>query len=143
METKVFKDYDEFSRRKDKSVNGVNQVYATGYPDYEQDNRTNQGCWNCRGCTDCIDCYACTNCSECYRANVVTDGVRLGGHAPISYKREKEKWERMFLETQYQRYGGNQTKMARELGMNRGSLRGKLRKYGLTTGSGHRGLLPL
>ena len=69
--TKIFKNYQEFLSRTDKSVNGISQKFADENPKWKEQNSTNKGCWNCdrcmncSGCSDCIDCIYCRNCSGC------------------------------------------------------------------------------
>lgn len=55
MKTQIFKTYKDFTDRKDKTVNGVNEEFAKKHPDYEKDNESNVGCWNCTYCKDCED----------------------------------------------------------------------------------------
>ena len=45
--TEVFNNKKEFLSRADKSVNGVSPEFAEKYPDYEDGNKLNLGCWNC------------------------------------------------------------------------------------------------
>jgi len=70
MNTKIFKSYDEFLNRKDKSLNGVSEGFSKNNPNYLIENKTNVGCWNCSGCSHCFDCahcYDCYDCSDCAR----------------------------------------------------------------------------
>jgi Fis family transcriptional regulator len=56
----------------------------------------------------------------------------LSGHEPEElYKMFTEEVERPLLETVMEYCNGNQTKAARYLGLNRGTLRKKLKLYGL------------
>ena len=63
--TQVFLDQDAFNRRKDKTINGVTLEFAEMNPNYEQENATNQGCWNCAKCNNCVNCDTCTGCDLC------------------------------------------------------------------------------
>ena len=57
---------------------------------------------------------------------------QLSGHEPEElYKMFVEEVERPLLESVMQYCNGNQTKAARYLGLNRGTLRKKLKIYGL------------
>lgn len=55
MTTLIFKSFEEFQQREDKSVNGVSQEFADNHTYFEADNETNKGCWNCTLCTLCTD----------------------------------------------------------------------------------------
>ena len=56
----------------------------------------------------------------------------LDGHAPGElYRMVIEEVERPLLECVMRHCGGNQTKAAEHLGINRGTLRKKLKQYGL------------
>ena len=69
--------------------------------------------------------------------DTVTNSLRLylnqlSGHEPEDlYKLFVEEVERPLLESVMQYCNGNQTKAARYLGLNRGTLRKKLKMYGL------------
>ncbi len=69
--------------------------------------------------------------------DTVTNSLRLylnqlSGHEPEDlYKMFLEEMERPLLESVMQYCNGNQTKAARYLGLNRGTLRKKLKMYGL------------
>ena len=65
MKTQIFENYEAFLRRDDLKINGVSQVFATVHPNYEQQNETNEGCWNCSDCFRCSDCYGCFRCFRC------------------------------------------------------------------------------
>lgn len=71
METQIFKSYEDFLNRPDKTVNGVSEDFAKANPNYGDDNSNNTGCWNCSECRNCKDCewckrcYYCENCYEC------------------------------------------------------------------------------
>jgi hypothetical protein len=58
--TQIFKNYQEFSQREDKTINGVEQNFANNYPDYKNQNESNRGCWNCSRCSGCSDCSDCS-----------------------------------------------------------------------------------
>jgi hypothetical protein len=69
MTTQIFKTYLEFSKRDNKSINGVSPKFAENHPNWEDENKTNKGCWNCSGCSGCSDCSGCSGCyhrSDCY-----------------------------------------------------------------------------
>ena len=88
MKTEIFKDYLEFSNRKDKEVNGVSSEFAKDNPNYEKENKRNEGCWNCRDCSDCSDCIGCRDCSDCIGCS---DCV---GKNNLSAKQSKDKKEK-------------------------------------------------
>jgi hypothetical protein len=56
MKTLKFKDYQEFSNREDKTINGVIEQFANDNPEFEEENETNKGCWNCSNCSGCRNC---------------------------------------------------------------------------------------
>ena len=68
--TYVFPSYDAFLARSDKSLNGVSEAFAKKHPNYVEDNRSNEGCWECVGCKGCyrcmrsVDCYRCSGCVD-------------------------------------------------------------------------------
>ena len=41
MKTQIFKSYEDFLNRADKSLNGVSEDFAAAHPDFEKDNETN------------------------------------------------------------------------------------------------------
>ena len=63
--TQVFDTFNAFMQRKDKKINGVSKDFAEDNPDFEDQNATNEGCWNCQDCTNCTDCINCINCTYC------------------------------------------------------------------------------
>ena len=67
----IFKDYDEFLNRSDKSVNGVTQKFLDeNYLILEHLQLKNCiGCFNCFNCKDCINCKDCLNCEDCKDCN--------------------------------------------------------------------------
>jgi len=68
IKTQIFSTYGNFLSREDKTVNGVSPEFAAQHPNWEQDNKTNTGCWNCttsEGCRDCKECVSCRGCIEC------------------------------------------------------------------------------
>ena len=69
MKTAVFKDYEDFLQRDDRTLNGVSLEFAEAHPDYEQKNATNTGCWNCSDCSRCWNCSHCSHCSDCSRCS--------------------------------------------------------------------------
>ncbi len=60
--TNVYKSFEEFKARPDKSDNGVSEDFAKSNPNYQNDNATNTGCWNCEYCWDCRNCRNCIDC---------------------------------------------------------------------------------
>jgi uncharacterized protein YjbI with pentapeptide repeats len=62
---KIFKNFGEFKNRANKRINGVSPEFAKKYPNYQEDNLYNLGCWNCMNCKYCIDCDSCTNLYKC------------------------------------------------------------------------------
>lgn len=93
--TEVFNSYEDFLKRKDKSINGVCKKFIAIAPNYKKDNKTNTACWNCEGCINCnncinsarcvgceycVDCIDLTNssyCRECERSNNLLGNQRL------------------------------------------------------------------
>jgi len=65
MNTKIFKNYDDFFERQDKNINGVSEEFAKKFPNYVEMNQTNTKCWNCYNCKNCIECFECQNCAGC------------------------------------------------------------------------------
>lgn len=70
----IFKDYQAFLERPDKSVNGVSPEFVERYPDVLlfdfslSGSSINEGCWNClycKRCKNCIECDYCTKCNNC------------------------------------------------------------------------------
>jgi len=74
MTTQIFKNYIEFSNREDKSINGVTPDFAKEHPDYEEDNKSNSGCFNCHRC---YNCDSCNNCTFCIGCNNITVSITL------------------------------------------------------------------
>ncbi|ADE16586.1 helix-turn-helix Fis-type [Nitrosococcus halophilus Nc 4] len=71
---------------------------------------------------------------ECLRHALDEYFDRLNGHDPADlYEIVMREIEPPLLEATLKRTGGNQTKAAKFLGMNRGTLRKKLRQYGINT----------
>lgn len=67
--TLVFESFEHFSKRENKSINGVSKEFAEKHSDSLQQNATNYGCWNCSGChfcASCTDCFLCTCCTSCF-----------------------------------------------------------------------------
>ena len=79
METDIFKSYEDFKNRPDKSVNGVSEDFSRAYTDYRQINQTNSGCWDCEDFTGCEDCTGCTtlHSSKGFRGRHATDSACL------------------------------------------------------------------
>ena len=78
MNTKIFKSYDEFLNRKDKSLNGVSEGFSKNNPNYLIENKTNVGCWNCSHCDDCSGCFDCDDCSalvHCFDQRVISENI--------------------------------------------------------------------
>lgn len=73
MKTEIFKNYDEFLKRKDKDINGVSDGFAKSNPNYEEMNPTNKGCYDCSDCSGCYRCYDCSDCSGRYRCYYCSD----------------------------------------------------------------------
>jgi Fis family transcriptional regulator, factor for inversion stimulation protein len=69
---------------------------------------------------------------ECLRHALDEYFDRLNGHDPTDlYEIVMREIEPPLLETTLKRTGGNQTKAAKYLGMNRSTLRKKLKQYGI------------
>ena len=66
METKIYKSYEDFVNREDKRENGVSEGFAAKHPDFEEQNKTNTGCWNCYDCKNCDSCNWCHSCDHCH-----------------------------------------------------------------------------
>ncbi len=72
--TQIFKDYDEFLAREDKSLNGVTAEFAKeNHIDIDKDDG-NVGCWNCVGCVRCVGCVDSKDCEDC--VGVVGDNMQ-------------------------------------------------------------------
>lgn len=70
--------------------------------------------------------------SECLRQALDEYFDRLNGHDPADlYEIVMKEIEPPLLKTTLKHTGGNQTKAAKFLGMNRSTLRKKLRQYGI------------
>ena len=79
MATKIFKSYEDFKSRSDKTVNGVSEEFAAKFDNWEAMNDTNEGCWCCIDCVYCnsssycvesselIKCTNCWKCTDCYK----------------------------------------------------------------------------
>lgn len=65
MKTEIYKSYEDFLKRVDKKENGVSTDFAAKHPNFEEQNKTNTGCWNCYDCSWCENCYACDHCESC------------------------------------------------------------------------------
>ena len=63
--TEIFKSYLDFSLREDKRTNGVSEEFAANNPEFEDENKANEACWNCMDCIDCTACTGCTACTAC------------------------------------------------------------------------------
>ena len=74
MTTQIFESYSDFLRREDKNINGVDKDFANAYPNYEEQNETNNGCWNCSRCSGCSDCSDCSDCSGLKYKSVIKGG---------------------------------------------------------------------
>ena len=70
--------------------------------------------------------------AEAVRQSLTRYFEHLDGHAPGDlYRMVLEEVERPLLESVMSYCGGNQTRAAEHLGINRGTLRKKLKQYGL------------
>lgn len=69
--TQLFEKFSDFQNREDKTVNGFIAAQAKNFPDWEQDNATNVGCWNCRDCKNMYYSEGCSGISNgvLYRQN--------------------------------------------------------------------------
>lgn len=65
METKIFKNYEEFFKREDIGINGVTKEFAEKHNINLEEDEDNYGCWNCLRCGDTAYANNCTNCSNC------------------------------------------------------------------------------
>jgi len=63
--TIIYDSYEDFDARENKRNNGVSLKFTLRYPNWEEMNKSNLGCWNCTNCYGCIDCIDCTNCKSC------------------------------------------------------------------------------
>lgn len=74
----IFKDYEEFKTRQDKSINGVSQEWL------DEHNLTITdvglircfGCWNCHNCKGCYNCKNCIDCEFLEKCENLTDEWR-------------------------------------------------------------------
>ena len=64
MKTEIFKCYEDFKNRDDKTINGVTLEFSIRFPDSLTDTG-NLNCWNCNSCTNCISCTNCYSCTKC------------------------------------------------------------------------------
>lgn len=69
---KVYRNRDNFKKRKDKDTNGISKEFLEKYygGDIEKarkDSESNIGCWNCLNCTESIECNLCSDCDRCVR----------------------------------------------------------------------------
>ena len=92
MTTKIFNNLDAFLTREDKLVNGVDRAFAAKNKSWEEDNKTNQGCWNCHSCDLCMNSLYCINCTMCEGCNLCikcfgcedcNEGKSLLGWTPV------------------------------------------------------------
>lgn len=74
VNVRVFKSYEDFLAREDKTLNGVSAEYAQTFNSLRsfhdsviKGNKTNVGCWNCTHCRYCLDCVNCTLCKNSER----------------------------------------------------------------------------
>jgi len=67
--TQIYDSYEDFLNRADKSLNGVSQFFANCNPNYEEQNKTNKGCWDCHNCEKCSECVSCNFCEDCSNCN--------------------------------------------------------------------------
>lgn len=66
--TEKFSSYGDFLRRKDQTLNGVSPEFAQAHPNFAEENKSNEGCWDC---SDCSDCSRCSGCSDLKNAKPV------------------------------------------------------------------------
>ena len=64
MNTKIYPDYQAFLARANSEENGVSKAFAAKNPDWEEQNKSNKGCWDCSRCSDCSDCSDCSCCKD-------------------------------------------------------------------------------
>jgi hypothetical protein len=68
--TKVYRSYEEFLLRKDKSINGVTKSFLKekemSLNMAIEDNQNNKGCFNCYRCNRCDSCVNCIDCEDLY-----------------------------------------------------------------------------
>ena len=60
METKIFKDYEDFLNREDKKINGV----TLSFLEKNKINLKELKLTNCEGCFNCNNCNYCDNCEK-------------------------------------------------------------------------------
>ena len=67
METKIYKNYQDFLSRKDKKINGVTLAFLEeNNTDLDSLNLVNcEGCFNCINCKNCRKCENCSHCENC------------------------------------------------------------------------------
>ena len=65
MKTQIFENLGDFRKREDIKINGVSKEFAEKFPNYEIDNKTNQGCWECLNCKNCEWCENCSDSQQC------------------------------------------------------------------------------
>ena len=58
MKTRIYKNKEAFDQRVDWHENGVGEFHTRLFQNWEDDNKTNVGCYNC------VDCINCKNCTE-------------------------------------------------------------------------------
>jgi len=79
--TEIFKDYNAFLKRTDKSVNGVTDGFIENMKrtnpnyDYQQDNQTNIGCFCCYNCEKCKECNFSRHCMDCEKSYCINHCV--------------------------------------------------------------------
>ena len=67
MNVQIFKNYEEFLQRQDKTINGVSEEWLDDYGlTFDDIKLINcEGLWNCDNCEGCINCENCFNCLNC------------------------------------------------------------------------------
>ena len=77
--TAIFPSYEAFALRDDKSINGVDPLYAEKNPDFERYSNANTGCWNCYKCYACHNCEYCRDCTQCRECRYCKMSVEAWG----------------------------------------------------------------
>ena len=87
MKTKIYNSYSEFLSREDKKENGVSSDFAKAIPFFENDNLTNESCWNCSNCSYCSYCRSCSSCRYCSNCRSCSDCRSCRSCSDCSYCR--------------------------------------------------------
>lgn len=87
--TRVYKDLNEFKKRKNQTLNGVDKLFVESFAEIDgisfveeylkisEENKTNQGCWNCLDSTNCIDCNNLIGCDNLTSKSYLIDFSNL------------------------------------------------------------------